>query len=89
MGQAQRLLEEVSRQAKLHAALQCKQRDEQKEIIKKHEVIHYFFTVVEVWYSLNVIKVICSKLFMCFMKYIGVVIEPHKSSVSSRGRTRH
>lgn len=39
MGQAQRLLEEVSRQAEVHAALQCKQRDEQKKIIKKHEVI--------------------------------------------------
>lgn len=38
--QAQKLLEEASRQAELHAAMQCKQRDEQKLIIKKHEVIH-------------------------------------------------
>ena len=40
MAQAQRLLAEANKQAELHAAMQCKQQGEQKEIIRKHEVIH-------------------------------------------------
>lgn len=43
MGQAQRLLDEANKQAELHAAMQCKQRDEQKAIIIKHEVNDSFF----------------------------------------------
>ncbi|KAG0564178.1 hypothetical protein KC19_8G089600 [Ceratodon purpureus] len=34
---AQRLLAEANKQAELHAAMQCKQQGEQKEIIRKHE----------------------------------------------------
>lgn len=45
MLQAQRLLDEASKQAQTHAAMQCKQRDQQKEMIKKHEVIHSFSCV--------------------------------------------
>jgi hypothetical protein len=45
MLQAQRLLDEASKQAQTHAAMQCKQRDQQKEMIKKHEVIYSFSCV--------------------------------------------
>lgn len=46
MGQAQTLLEEANKQAELHAAMQCKQRDEQKAIIIKHEVKDTFFLLI-------------------------------------------
>jgi len=44
--QAQKLLEEANKQAELHAAMQCKQRVEQKAIIIKHEVNDSFFFIL-------------------------------------------
>lgn len=45
MVQAQKLLDEANKQAELHAAMQSKQRNEQKAILFKHDVSFCFVII--------------------------------------------